>query len=60
MTELHSFNAYDNSDPIYSTFRIPVNVVNAGEFRFAGTKAEAMYNNGIRAYLKGFDVKISR
>lgn len=54
------FNAYDNSDPVYNTFRIPVNVVSAGEFRFAGTKAEAMYNNNIRAYLKGFDVKISR
>lgn len=32
----------------------------AGDYYFSGTSVEAMYNNSIRAYLKGFDIKVEK
>ncbi len=39
--------------------RININVVSPGEYYLPGTSVAAMYDNNFRAYLKGFEVKVS-
>ena len=34
--------------------------VTPGSYRLPGTKIESMYNKDFRAYLKGFEVKVSQ
>lgn len=39
--------------------KIAIDVVTPGEYFFSGTSIAAMYDNNYRAYLKGFEVKVS-
>lgn len=40
--------------------RIDINVVTPGEYYLPGISVEAMYDNNIRAYLKGFNIKVNK
>ncbi|WP_338933876.1 alpha-2-macroglobulin [Fusobacterium polymorphum] len=50
--------------PLYSgedkVIEINLIAVTPGTYRLPGTKVESMYNNNYRAYLKGFEVKVSQ
>lgn len=53
-----AFFYYLNND-YPKKIKINIDVVSAGEYLFPGTSVSAMYDNNFRAYLKGFEVKVS-